>query len=538
MTTTQVPLPAQEHRSKSKNTSKTQSKSKVKLESEPKSKSESESQAESKTKLKETQVAPRAGDVDQIDFLPAVGTRRADRKEKRKRTGSDGNKGNSLPLATGDAEQRDVSTKKLKKPDRKRKDAKDGAAIEAKAGSDVDNFHDKTEDTPEENSAAVNNVTEEEAKALAEKELIEARRASVLLRKVPPGTKKKDLRTVLTEFGTIVSVKLLPDECSATVRFESRESAAELLRHGSEGRDLLVGDTKLQVKRLQDELRKSQTVFVGNVPAAATRKQLTRLFSQFGKIESVRLRSIAPPKLGMPKRVAAMTRQVHEQRDNYNAYIVFTDEASAKTACSLNGSEFLGKCIRVDLESSKTAQISEADTRRSVFIGNLAWNASEDDLRACFTPVGSPVVNVRIIRDERTGMGKGFGYVAFEDEFAVSEALLLNNTAKCGGRRLRISRCTASGKSEPAGRVRPRGMGGPGAGRPGARAVEGAKLRPYEGVRATRDGGVSRASPMLNIRERRRLKEKKGLKGVSKPAPRHAKRNAAKGKRMKGKSAV
>ncbi len=47
--------------------------------------------------------------------------------------------------------------------------------------------------------------------------------------------------------------------------------------------------------------------------------------------------------------------------------------------------------------------------------------------------------NVRLIRDNKTGIGKGFGYVQFKTVDSVSLALKLDGT-KMGERKIRVSR--------------------------------------------------------------------------------------------------
>ena len=60
------------------------------------------------------------------------------------------------------------------------------------------------------------------------------------------------------------------------------------------------------------------------------------------------------------------------------------------------------------------------DTKRSVFLGNLPFDVGDDAVREHFVECGT-VENVRIVRDAKTGLGKGFGYLLF----AVSAIILV-----------------------------------------------------------------------------------------------------------------
>jgi nucleolar protein 12 len=49
-------------------------------------------------------------------------------------------------------------------------------------------------------------------------------------------------------------------------------------------------------------------------------------------------------------------------------------------------------------------------------------------------------VNVRVVRDRKTNVGKGFAYVSFADKAAVGLALKLDGT-QLEGRPIRVKRC-------------------------------------------------------------------------------------------------
>lgn len=74
-----------------------------------------------------------------------------------------------------------------------------------------------------------------------------------------------------------------------------------------------------------------------------------------------------------------------------------------------------------------------------MFVGNLAFDAQEEDLWNFFKDSGD-IENVRIIRDRKTNLGKGFAYVQFQDRASVDVALRLHDT-KMGTRKLRVVRC-------------------------------------------------------------------------------------------------
>ncbi|XP_003395590.2 RNA-binding protein 34 [Bombus terrestris] len=175
---------------------------------------------------------------------------------------------------------------------------------------------------------------------------------------------------------------------------------------------------------LEDFKENERTIFVGNLPKDVTKKQLQKLFKQFGKIDAIRLRGKISKSLNIPKRVAAITNDLHPKMKSVYAYIRFESEESTKKALSINGTKFEGNYVRVDMSTKSN---DKYETKKSVFIGNLHFNVDDDSVRNHFKRCGE-IQSVRIIRDNQTGVGKGFGYVNFKSEDAVALALELDGT--------------------------------------------------------------------------------------------------------------
>lgn len=57
-----------------------------------------------------------------------------------------------------------------------------------------------------------------------------------------------------------------------------------------------------------------------------------------------------------------------------------------------------------------------------VYVGNLAWGATEEDLETEFGRFGT-VTETKIVRDRDTGRSKGFAFVTFESDSQASAAV-------------------------------------------------------------------------------------------------------------------
>jgi len=204
----------------------------------------------------------------------------------------------------------------------------------------------------------------------------------------------------------------------------------------------------------------NRTVFLANVSTTAinsksAKKELMKhLASPLDNeasppetVESLRFRSVAFGGGSMPKRAAYITKQLMDATTkSMNAYAVYSTAAAARKAVTkLNGSVVLDRHIRVD----SVAHPTPADHRRCVFVGNLGFvddesvlntdgdgettkkkrnkvpSDIEEGLWRTFSTQGA-VENVRVIRDPKTRVGKGFAYVQFQDGNAVESALLLD----------------------------------------------------------------------------------------------------------------
>jgi len=74
-----------------------------------------------------------------------------------------------------------------------------------------------------------------------------------------------------------------------------------------------------------------------------------------------------------------------------------------------------------------------------VFVGNLAWSTTEDELKDLFAQHGS-IVSVRIVQDRESGRAKGFGFIEFAEENSANTAITSLNGKEFLGRDLRVSK--------------------------------------------------------------------------------------------------
>ena len=74
----------------------------------------------------------------------------------------------------------------------------------------------------------------------------------------------------------------------------------------------------------------------------------------------------------------------------------------------------------------------------NIYVGNLARETSEDDLKAAFEAFGK-VEKIMILKDKFTGEPRGFGFVEMPDKAEAEAAIAGMNAKDLQGRPLRVN---------------------------------------------------------------------------------------------------
>ncbi len=84
---------------------------------------------------------------------------------------------------------------------------------------------------------------------------------------------------------------------------------------------------------------------------------------------------------------------------------------------------------------------------KTIYVGNLPFNSTEDDIRELFAPHGE-VQSVKLITDRETGRPRGFGFVEMEGDAATAAISALDG-GDYGGRTLRVNEARERGARPP-----------------------------------------------------------------------------------------
>jgi RNA recognition motif-containing protein len=210
----------------------------------------------------------------------------------------------------------------------------------------------------------------------------------------------------LPEDATVADVNRFFRDCGKprNIRFFKRDdgytsASVEFDTH----QDALYAQTKaakpFNGNSIEIEFSHDYTIWVANYPPTADEKYLRSLFEEYGAIMEVRLPSL---------------------QGNTNrrfCYVEFADESSAHKATELDG-KTLDKIYRLQVKISDPSKREDRhgamSEGREVYVRNVDWQASEQDVKELFSAHGK-IEKVRIPRN-MLGRSKGVAFVVFETQ--------------------------------------------------------------------------------------------------------------------------
>jgi hypothetical protein len=134
------------------------------------------------------------------------------------------------------------------------------------------------------------------------------------------------------------------------------------------------------------------------------------------------------------------------QRSKGFCGLKFVEKAGATAAVEKDGVELDGRWLRIQRGKmfatwDKHNAVGKVESK-TVFVGNLDWKSTEDELKAHFQKRFGPVVEVKLSRNYKKEKGdkrvnKGYCHITFESIFSAAKAVKQDGTTILG-RRARI----------------------------------------------------------------------------------------------------
>uniref|UniRef100_A0ACD5ZQD2 Uncharacterized protein n=1 Tax=Avena sativa TaxID=4498 RepID=A0ACD5ZQD2_AVESA len=187
---------------------------------------------------------------------------------------------------------------------------------------------------------------------------------------------------------------------------------------------------------LQDSGQSIKKVYVGGIPYYSSEDDIRSFFEGCGSITA--LDCMTFPESGKFRGIAILT---------------FKTDGAAQRALALDGADMGGFFLKVQPYKANREKVKSNHEKEDfapkmiegynrMYVGNLAWDITEDDLRKFFSDC--KISSIRFGTDKETGDFKGFAHVDFSDSTSLAVAMKLDqNVIK--GRPVRI-RCAVPKK--------------------------------------------------------------------------------------------
>ncbi|KAI1370195.1 RNA-binding domain-containing protein [Hypoxylon crocopeplum] len=192
--------------------------------------------------------------------------------------------------------------------------------------------------------------------------------------------------------------------------------------------------------------RSDHGVWIGNLPFTLTRVELFKWLVECSggaiKEENITRVNLPTSKYNSRDSRQGNGEEAPKPQNKGFAYVDFNVESAAIAAMALTETELSGRKVLIKNSNSfegrpkkesetaasatpatnGTATDSNIATSRKIYVGNLSFQTTEDDLREHFDKCGD-IEWVKVATFEDSGKCKGFGWVKFKDSESASSAV-------------------------------------------------------------------------------------------------------------------
>ena len=229
----------------------------------------------------------------------------------------------------------------------------------------------------------------------------ESNSLSVIVNNVPSSATEARLRGLFKSVGRIDNIKIDRSQKNAIISFQDSASVSRLINSHC---NYAMDGCHLHVSPHDDSAGTDydfNTVFVGNLPKSASKKDLTQLFKFAGKIADI-------------------------EWNHQDHFVILYFENSLSANKLLNcGRRFMlgGNVLKID-ECEESSKDEDEDGEDTVYVGNIPHNASKSDLRTLFSVFGK-ISKVTILTSNKD---KTYRYAFVTFEHADSSIALLRSS--------------------------------------------------------------------------------------------------------------
>jgi polyadenylate-binding protein len=253
---------------------------------------------------------------------------------------------------------------------------------------------------------------------------------NIFIKNLDPSIDNKALHDTFSAFGNILSCKVAMEDGVSKgygfVHYENAESAEAAIK-GVNG--MLLNDKKVyvghhipkkeRINKIEEQMKKYTNIYIKNIDESVDEKTLEKDFGKFGKITS------------------CVIQKDENGESRGFGFINFENSDDAHLAVeSMHEKEYHGKQLYVSRAQKKSEREEELRKQYerlreeklnkyqgvNLYIKNLDDSIDDERLRQEFSQFGT-ITSAKVMRDEKTNISKGFGFVCFSSPDEATKAV-------------------------------------------------------------------------------------------------------------------
>jgi len=253
---------------------------------------------------------------------------------------------------------------------------------------------------------------------------------NIFIKNLDPSIDNKALHDTFSAFGNILSCKVAMEDGVSKgygfVHYENAESAEAAIK-GVNG--MLLNDKKVyvghhipkkeRINKIEEQMKKYTNIYIKNIDESVDEKTLEKDFGKYGKITS------------------CIIQKDENGKSRGFGFINYENSDEAHLAVeSMHEKEYHGKQLYVSRAQKKSEREEELRKQYerlreeklnkyqgvNLYIKNLDDSIDDEKLRQEFSPYGT-ITSAKVMRDEKTNVSKGFGFVCFSSPDEATKAV-------------------------------------------------------------------------------------------------------------------
>ncbi|KAJ3177049.1 Protein phosphatase PP2A regulatory subunit B [Gaertneriomyces sp. JEL0708] len=269
---------------------------------------------------------------------------------------------------------------------------------------------------------------------------------NIFIKNLDPSIDTRALHETFAAFGPILSCKVAMEgdvsKGYGFVHFEESESAKQAIQHVNgmllNDRKVFVGlhiPKKERMSKMEEMRARFTNVYVKNLDTEVSEEEFTEMFGKFGEITSITLskdqngvsRGFGFVNYASHDEAKAAVDEMHEKEINGKPLYVARAQKKAEREEEL----------RRQYERIREEKLSKYQGV-NLYVKNLDDAIDDDKLRQEFSVYGV-ITSAKVMKDEKTGQSKGFGFVCFSSPEEATKAVTDMNGRLIGSKPIYVA---------------------------------------------------------------------------------------------------